>query len=286
MTVVSTALVRTVAVAAALVLASTTVEARADERVAEPPASCDAAFEAAELRLRPSEGRLLDARAALRACALPKCKPWMVDDCTKRLAEVEGRIPSVAFSAEDARGASLRDVRVLEGERELLERLDGRAIEMDPGPHDLVAERAGVRVALSVVVIEGKKAQQVVFAFPDATLANPAAIAPPAREPPLAHPWARPLAGATLATAVVATGIGIGFSAVTLAKKSDARCDAQNFCDGEPLESARDAARAATVSFVAAGTLAVASAVTFFVFGHTRVNAMASPNHVQIAATW
>ena len=112
-------------------------EARADEPVAETKMTCEAAFETADMKLRPSESRLLDARLALRACSLPTCKPWMIDDCSKRLAEVEGRISSIAFSAEDAHGAPLYDVRVLEGDRELVGRLNGLAIELDPGPHEL-----------------------------------------------------------------------------------------------------------------------------------------------------
>ena len=215
----------------------------------------------------------------------------MVDDCSKRLVAVEGRIPSVVFSAEDARGASLYDVRVLEGDRELLGRLDGRAVEMDPGPHELVAERDGARVALSVVVIEGKKAQQVVFAFRDAAATSSTVIdapvpVPPREAPPLVYPWARPLAGGMLVGGVVASAIGVGRGAVAIVKKSDADCDAENVCDAGPLESARQAARAATVSFVVGGALAIGSAVTFLVFGRTRVQAAAWFNHGGIAMTW
>ncbi len=281
----------------ALLVLTTTLgvigEARADEVVPEPRASCDAAFESAELRLRPSDGRLLEGRAALLACARPECKSWMVDDCSKRLVEVEARIPSVVFSAEDARGSSLYDVRVLEGDRELLSRVDGRAVEIDPGPHELVAERGGARVALSVVVIEGRKAQQVVFAFPDVSGADPATPAvgvsssEPRQEPPrLAHPWARPLAGGLLVGAVVTSGMGVGLGIVAIGKKNDANCDAENVCDGVPLDSARAAARAATISFVASGVLAIGSAVTFLVFGRTRVQASAWLNRVQVTAIW
>lgn len=275
--------------AVALLVVASTIgslgEARADEPPSEPRESCDAAFEAAELRLRPSEGRLLDARAALLACARPSCKSWMVDDCSKRLVEVEGRIPSVVFSAEDARGAFLEDVRVLEGARELLGHLDGRAVEMDPGPHELVAERGRARVPLSVVVIEGKKAQQVVFAFRDIFGGS---IAPPPREVPAPrHPWSRPLAAAMLGGSVVATGIGVGLVVVAVDKKDEAHCDAANLCDDAgSLESARHAARAATVSFVVGGALALGAAFTFLVFGRTRVQAAASFNHVRIAITW
>lgn len=259
----------------------------ADARADETHATCTTAFETAELRLRPSEGRLLDAREALRACALPACQPWMIDDCTKRLVEVEGRIPSVVFSAENARGVPVYDVRVLEGERELSTQIDGRAVEIDPGPHALVARRGASQVALSVVAIEGRKAQQVVFRFEDGA-APPVPPAPPPpleapAAPPLAHPWARPLAGGMLAGAVVASGLGIGFGVSAIAKKDDAHCDASDVCDG-PLDSARHTARASTLSFIAAGALAAAGAVTFFLFGRTRVQA--SLDWVQVGTAW
>jgi hypothetical protein len=245
--------------------------ARADEPASDAAARCNAAFEAAELLLRPSEARLLDARAALRACALPACKEWMVDDCSKRLVEVDRRVPSVAFSAEDARGAPLHDVRVLDGEREVSARLDGRAVEMDPGAHELVGERDGVRVPISVVLIEGRKAQQVVFRFPGAPAAeaSPAPAAP--REPArLRHPWAPPVAGALVAGGVLASVIGVGFGVAAIDKKSDARCDAANVCDGDTLEDARGVARAATVSFIVAGALVLGGVFTYLVLGRSR----------------
>lgn len=270
------------------------IDARADVTGAEPRESCDAAFEDSELLLRPRDARLLDARAALRLCARPSCKPWMIDDCTKRLAEVEGRIPSVVFSARDARGAPLYDVRVLDGDREVVGRLDGRAVEMEPGPHELVAERGAVRVTASVVVMEGKKAQQVDFAFADGS-AQPADVAPSARAPwnetapggPLPmHSWARPLAGGLLLGGLVAGGLGAGLVAVAIDEKSDAHCDANDVCDGGPLESARQAARAATVSFVVGGVLLAGAAVTFFTFGRATVRASSGLGRVQVAVTW
>jgi hypothetical protein len=258
------------------------VDARADDE----HATCDRAFETAELHLRPSEGRLLDARAALRACALPSCQSWMVDDCTKRLAEVEGRIPSVVFSAQNARGIPVYDVRVLEGERELAAQIDGRAVEMDPGPHQLVAVRGGARVPLSIVVIEGKKAQQVAFPFQDAPPPPPPAVEtpapPPSPEAP-AHPWARPLAGGLLLGGIVGAGLGVGFGISAISKKHDAHCDDDDVCD-RPFDDARDAASASTISFIAGGALALGSVITFLVFGRAHVKA--GPSQVQVGATW
>ncbi len=282
---------RAIAVAATLLLSACSfAEAHADEPAPPSSTTCETAFETADLRLRASESRLLEARAALRACAHPTCKPWMVDDCSKRLADVEGRIPSVALSAEDARGTPLHAVRVLEGERELVGRLNGVAVEMDPGPHELVAEYDGTRVGRSVVVVEGKKAQPIVFGFSTVSPASgvSSAIGPPPTEAKagFVHPWARPFAGGLLAGAALAAGTGAVLGVIAIGRQQDARCDAARLCDAEPLGDARSTARSATVAFALGGALAVGAGVTFFAFGRTRIQATASLGRADIATTW
>ena len=138
-----------------------------------------------------------------------------------------------------------------------------------------------------MVIVEGKKAQQVVFGFP----AVSADVGVPTRDvpldpPPLAHLWARPFAGGLLAGAVLATGTGAVLGAFAIAKKQDANCDAAHLCDGEPLGDARSTARSATIAFGLGGALAVASVVTFFAFGRTRVRAAASLGHLDVSTTW
>ena len=273
---------------AGVLVLSPTASARADEPAAAAVSeTCEASFETADLRLRPSESRLLEARAALRECSRPNCKPWMIDDCSKRRAEVEGRIPSVALSAEDGRGVALYDVRILDGGHELVPSLNGLAVEMDPGPHELIAEHDGQRVGRTVVLIEGRKAQQVVFTFPIAS-DNASSPRPNGERvaPPLAHPWARPFAAGLLAGAVVATGTGVVLGLVAYGRKQDARCDGNNVCDAEPLNDARSAARSANVAIGLGAALAVGSVITFFAFGWKRVDASASLNHVQLSTNW
>ena len=250
-------------------------EARADE----PRTTCDAAF---ELQLRPSEAHLLDARESLRTCALPVCRAWMIDDCAKRLVELEQRIPSIVFSADNGRGSPLYDIRVREGVRELVPRIDGRAVEMDPGPHTLVAERGDQRVTLTVVAIEGRRAQQVVFSFLSPEETAPAAAPRSPRYVP-AHAWGRPVAVGLAAGAVVASGLGIGFGISALDKKSNAGCNDADVCQGSP-RGALGAAHASTASFIVAGGLAAGSAITFLAFGRTTVQA--ALGGARIGATW
>lgn len=251
----------------ALAIGAATNHAAADDH-----ATCSAAFEASELELRPGATRLLQARESLRACALPTCQSWMIDDCTKRLVEVEDRIPSVVFSAMSG-DTSIHDVRVVEGERELTQ-IDGRALELEPGPHSLVAVRAdGARVSLDVVVIEGKRAQQIVFAFPRAESPAPARTvipAPPSRpEDRAAHPWAKPVAAGLVAGAAIGTGIGVAFGLAAIAKKGDADCNEHDVCL-RSFGGALADAHASTAAFITGGVLAAAGIATYLVFGRTR----------------
>jgi hypothetical protein len=283
--------VKRVALVVAAAMLGASGEALADEHAI----SCDAAFEASELQLRPSETHLLQARDSLRACALPTCKAWMVDDCTKRLVEVEGRIPSVVFSADNGHGTPIYDVRVLEGDRELAAEIDGRAVEMDPGPHVLVAEHDGAHVPLNVVVIEGKKAQQVVFAFPPLQAIEqqtrpspiaPIAVSPPPPRPedrPLAHPWARPLTSILLIGGVSGLSAGAVLGLIAISRKSDASCNSRDVCQHD-FQPALDTARASTISLIAGAALLGAGIGTYYIWGRTRL--AASFGGVKIGATW
>ena len=103
--------------------------ARADDT-----ATCNDAYEGADVLVKQGGARLLEAREKLRVCARPSCKAWMVKECTKSLAEVQARVPSVVLVARDAEGRDVVDVTVkTEDQVELTRRLDGRAVELGPG---------------------------------------------------------------------------------------------------------------------------------------------------------
>src|SRR5215831_15726719 len=153
--------------------------ARADAR-----AECEKAFsQAPELARR---GQLRAARAELVRCSGALCPSSMAQLCTDDLRQLETRVPSVVFAAQDASGADVLDARVSEDGRVLAEALDGRAIELDPGPHRFRFERPGAEPAeVTVVVREGEKLRTV-----RATLGE--ASAPPPAPPPAA-PERRPV---------------------------------------------------------------------------------------------
>ena len=157
--------------------------------------------------------KLRDARAALVRCSDPGCPAVLVEECTELFAKLDKAVPSLVFVARDARGKDIADARVLDGETLLLERLDGKAVEVDPGEHRFRFERAGeAPIEQRLVVREGDKLRRVEVAFGKKT-AEPA----PGEEERRVTPAFWVVGSAGLA------GLGLfgALGGVALAKKGD-----------------------------------------------------------------
>ncbi|XXY44985.1 hypothetical protein WME91_33795 [Sorangium sp. So ce269] len=123
----------------------------------------EACFTASEegQRLR-DEGRLREARARFISCGGAACPALVRSDCAGWLSDVTARVPTLILSAEDEQGQDVADVQVTVDGAPLTARLDGKAVEVDPGEHVLRFERAGsAPVALQLVVREGEKLRRV-----------------------------------------------------------------------------------------------------------------------------
>ncbi len=133
--------------------------------------TCFSSAETAQ-KLR-AQGHLRDAREKLLTCAQKECPAAVQSDCSTWLGEVEANLPSIVVQAHDTQGNDLSDVQVLVDGVRVADRLDGRPIELDPGPHALRLERSGsTPVDRSIVLVEGQKSREV-----EATL-EPLAAAP------------------------------------------------------------------------------------------------------------
>jgi len=212
--------------------------------------------EAQEHRL---EGRLVEARRALVECGRAECAGPVRADCAAWEAEVARSIPTVVVAARSERGEEVA-VRILVDGAVLRERLDGSAIEVNPGARRFRFERVGERpIERSVVVREGEKHRLIEVDFsppaPPPVVLEPAAepAAPVARTPALAW-W---LGGVALAGAVV----GTGFGASALDTRDEHRRQCAPLCGKEDERDVRGRALAADVSFgvalVAAGAAVV-----------------------------
>lgn len=121
------------------------------------------------------EGKLAEARTQLLVCVQEACPRVVADACREDLANVEKRIPSVVLSAKTAAGQDLIDVQVQVDGVVVSQKLDGRAVPMNPGPHKVRMEADGQVMEEQVVVIEGEKSRAVRLTMP----AKPGQTPPP-----------------------------------------------------------------------------------------------------------
>ena len=179
--------------------------------------TCAQAYETAqELR---ADGLLRAARDVLRMCVRKSCQPFIRDDCSKWLNDVESGMPSVVFVVRMA-GQDLETVSVSCDDELLTERLDGRAIPLDPGKHSCRFEAPrGQPVAIDVFIVEGQKNRVVPVELTAAAAAKPAtSVAVPLLPEPAGDQDAGgrghrgltlALTGTALAGAAVFVGLGL-----------------------------------------------------------------------------
>jgi hypothetical protein len=239
--------------------------ARADERK-----TCADAYESSQ-SLR-DEGRLLRSREQLRVCARAECPGAVAKTCADWLAEIEQRIPSVVLSASSGAGVDRIDVRVTMDGTEVATKLEGRAVEIDPGVHTFVFEGADGRAEQQFVVKQGAKDQALAVMLgraPVQAAVDPPALAPSAPESPAStSSGASPIRYVGYAAGglgLVGLGLGIVFGLHANSKYDESTrdpggtgCDANDFCGAQGKQARADAQSAgtrATVGFVAGGIL-------------------------------
>ncbi len=144
--------------------------------------------------------KLTAAREQLRICGRAECPSFIAKDCAGWLKDADARMPSVVFVVKNAAGSDLIDVKVTMDGAPLVAKLDGLAVDVDPGAHTFGFEAPDGKAEEKMVVTEGAKAQRVAVtlgaagtavaaASPAAALGTapaPAATAPKAAATPAA----------------------------------------------------------------------------------------------------
>jgi len=246
-------------------------EAAGDKRV------CIAASESAQ-RLR-KEGKLRAAREQLAVCSARECPALIRQDCAGWLNDVVSSTPSVVVAAKDTQGRDTMAVKLFIDGELVQERLDGKAIALDPGMHtfryELDAEHAHED---PVAIREGEKNRVLAVSFQSNAAApvTPAA-ARPAEPAPTAHEEPSPThEGTTAATkgpapiplgayvfgGAALASLGIG-SVLLLSAGGDARSlrsSCAPSCDQGQVDSARSKALVGDVA-LGVGVVAAAAAV-------------------------
>ena len=170
--------------------------------------------------------RLLEARAALQACSRAACPGPIRSDCIDWLEQVGRSLPSLVVTAS-ARGADLANVRVFIDGKLVAARLNGSALEIDPGEHQFRFESPPwPPVEGMILVSEGVKGRPI-----DAEFAPPSP-ATEIRTPPVLDYILGGIALASLGTFAY-----FGASALYDRQQLDQRC--APFCRQDEVNPVR-----------------------------------------------
>ena len=196
-------------------------------------------------------GKLREAREAFATCAARECPAEISTDCGAWFIDADQRVPSVVVAVRDTSGADVDGARVtIDGVVAPVDRVtQGRRIELDPGRHVVRAAVGTTEAEVAFVLREREKARPVAV-----TLALHHATAPARPVPALVYVFG--------ATALVATGVGVGFGSSALSRYSELQSSCPRCAEGD-----RDAARTASVlADVGFGVGIVSAAVATVLF--------------------
>lgn len=245
---------RTSTILAGVAVLAVAAPARAEGRSTQDKAACVAAHERAQSMQSTQKWRA--ARESWLACSSEACPDVLREDCARSLGELDAAMPSAVFSAT-AESGDVVDVRVvLDGEL-AAERLDGRAVTIDPGAHTARFLRAG-RPPLEVkfVARSGEKNRAV-----NAPFAPPRALAQVA---PKVEGRRTPVLPLVLGGAgVLALGGGLAFRLSADASADDMRNSCAPQCDPGARAALSDKLVASNVSLAVGAVALAAAAVTW-----------------------
>jgi hypothetical protein len=220
-----------------------TRSARADEKDA-----CIAAAEKSQIERR--AGHLGASRELLVSCSADACPTVIRSDCARWLGEVEAATPTIVVRAIDAVGEDVRagDVAIDGAPRPAA--LEGHAISLDPGSHNLRVSAHGLTVERDFVVREGERDRVVAVRL--------GAPIPPPR-PPVPR-GAFLLAGA----GALSTTIGIGLWTVGLDERSRLAkaCGKTHSCSDKQIDLSRAKLVVGDV-FFGSGIIGIGSALVW-----------------------
>ena len=212
-------------------------------------------------------GKLREARANLLRCSAASCPGVVRDDCVAGATRLEQAMPTMVFVAHDASGAEVTAVAVAMDGQPLADKLDGTALEVDPGAHVFTFTAAGAPgVEKRIVVHEGEKNRREAIALggtgaPPPTTTRP--TPPPPPEPTdQGGGWSgqKKVAVVVLGVGVVGLGVGTAFGLLAHNNWEQAKVDCGAVCATKSTaQSEADSAHSqATISNVLFGVGAAA----------------------------
>jgi hypothetical protein len=204
--------------------------------------TCVRAYEQAQV-LRQA-GKLRAARDQLIVCVRDSCPAVARQDCTTWLDAVEASLPSLAVSVVDAQGAPALDATLTIDGARVADWGSGRAIAVDPGRHEVRAQRRGDEPAVAtVLVVEGQRNQPLLLTLRGAAAPAPQPIVVEDAGAPVV-PWV--FAGVTLLGAGGFAGFGI--AAISRESALADGCGTSRQCSNDEIDGVRTLRIASGVS--------------------------------------
>jgi hypothetical protein len=189
-------------------LTATLLAARAAPAQAVDRQACVDAYEGAQVATK--RHQLARARQHIGVCLTASCPGVLRSECAEWLKDLDARQPTVVLQCTGPDGKPATNAAVSLDGAPLPHALDGAAIEVDPGTHELVFSLVGEPlIALRAVVREGEKMQRLAVSFP----LRPQGVAARPPPPPIARrpvPWSvYALAGLGVAATGAFAGLGV-----------------------------------------------------------------------------
>jgi len=208
-------------------------------------------------------GKLLAARGQLRVCVSDKCPPMVNQDCATWSNELENEIPTVVVAASDELGHDVIAAHVTVDGVDLASALDGRPVEVDPGPHKFVVTLPdGHQAEAEAVIHAGEKARVLHLDVKSSGSASPLAPVPSPSGAGLQTESRVPVAGLAVggvgvASLIVFTVLGIdGYSREeSLSSSCNHSCSPSSVQSVKTEYNAADVALGIGLAFVATGTV-------------------------------
>lgn len=134
-------------------------------------ASCESSYEKAQTdRLA---GHYISASSAALACSQIQCNQAIVRECLRLYESLEQDTPTLVFSARKGEGGELVDVQVEMDGNKVADKITGRAMAVDPGPHQFVfIDPVRGRIETTETARVGDHARVIEATFPDPNAKN------------------------------------------------------------------------------------------------------------------
>lgn len=247
------------------------------EAFADAKSECSDAYESTQTLRR--GGRLIEAREAAVGCSGAICPDWVVKDCSQWAGEIESSLPTVVLSATDAGGADAREVRVSIDGKRVVDKLDGKAMPIDPGDHVVRFEMDGVEaVEQKVVISEGQKNRSLVASFKREDNAPPPLLptGTGSRSPqPAIGGILMGVGGATLVMGIITGGLVLAQNPDLAAACPNAKCPSS---EADNLDAYHAKSIASTVGFIVGPALGATGLIVFLTAPKAKPNEAAPAN--------